>query len=151
MASPKLRIGRVSLDRHYYAMTFVVVNRRRIFANPDWATRLATELMPDAVGMRFQPLAWTIMPDHVHLLAELGAVSLARCMQVLKSRTSRELRAVQAHSGTLWQAGYYDHCLRNDEDLLGQARYILENPVRAGIVDRSEEYPFSWSVWGRTP
>jgi hypothetical protein len=72
-------------------------------------------------------------------------------MQVLKSRTSRALRAAGAHGGKLWQAGYYDHCLRDGEDLLKQARYILENPLRAGIVDRPEAYPFNWSIWGRTP
>jgi REP element-mobilizing transposase RayT len=151
MASPRLRFGRVSMLAHYYALTFVVADRRRVFANHDWAWLLADELMPDAPGLRFAPLAWTIMPDHVHLLVELGEVSLARCMQVLKSRTSRGLRVAGAHSGKLWQSGYYDHCLRGDEDLLMQARYILENPVRACIVDRPTDYPFSWSVWGKLP
>ena len=65
-----------------------------------------------------------------------------------KSRTSRLVRAGSLEQGGLWQAGYYDHCLRGDEDLRLQARYILENPVRAGIVESPRDYPYSWSLWG---
>lgn len=150
MASPSLRIGRVSLPHHFYALTMVVIGRRRIFANPSAAVCMGRELAPNAPGIRFTPLAWTVMPDHVHMLVELGDTPLARCMQVLKSRSSRRLGEMGL-AGRLWQPGYYDHCLRGDEDLYQQARYILENPVRAGLVGRTDEYPHSWSVWGKTP
>lgn len=45
----------------------------------------------------------------------------------------------------MWQSGYYDHVLRNDEGSLGVMRYILENPVRAGLVAEVQEYPYSGS------
>jgi hypothetical protein len=45
----------------------------------------------------------------------------------------------------LWQAGYYDRILRHDEDSLTVVRYILENPVRAGLVSRFSDYPYSGS------
>ena len=148
MASPDLRIGRVSMHGHYYAVTFVVAGRRKVFLAADRARRMAHELRPGAAGLRFEPLAWTVMPDHVHLLMQLDTTPLSRCMQVLKSRTSRLVRAGSLEQGGLWQAGYYDHCLRGDEDLRLQARYILENPVRAGIVESPRDYPYSWSLWG---
>ena len=151
MASPKLIHGRVSMTGSYYAVTTVVVGRRQVFRDPAMAALMVNELAPDAAGIRFQPLAWTVMPDHLHLLLELGDTPLPRCIQALKSRTSRLVNAGMSRSASLWQAGYYDHCLRCDEDLLKQARYILENPVRAGIVQRPQDYPYSWSAWGLQP
>ena len=150
MASPLLRIGRFSLKHHFYALTMVVRNRRRIFANTAAALSMSRELAPDAPGMRFVPLAWTVMPDHVHLLVELGDTPLPRSMQILKSRSSRILGGLGL-AGRVWQAGYYDHCLRGDEDLRMQARYILENPLRADLVTSAQDYPYSWSVWGKSP
>jgi REP element-mobilizing transposase RayT len=146
MASPKLMRGRVSTPDSYYAVTTIVAGRRALFRDPASASCLADELSAEAPAIRFFPLAWTIMPDHLHLLLQIGNPPLDRCMQTLKSRTSRLLG-----TGPLWQAGYYDHCLRCDEDLLVQARYILENPVRAGIVERPRDYPYSWSIWGPDP
>ncbi len=151
MSSPKLRIGRASMPGHYYAVTLIVDGRRRLFSDSRLARCLATELAPDALGIRFKPLAWTIMPDHAHLLVELGETSLSRCMQILKSRTSRELGRLRRCPGRLWQQGFYDHCLRGDEDLLNQARYILNNPVRGALVERPGDYPFNWSIWGKEP
>ena len=45
----------------------------------------------------------------------------------------------------MWQEGFYDRILRNDEETIVVARYILDNPVRAGLVARFDEYPFSGS------
>ena len=150
MASPSLLVGRVSLPHHFYAITMVVAGRRRIFDSARVAHCMTEQLERGAPGMRFTPLAWTVMPDHVHLLVELGDTPLSRCMQILKSRSSRKLGELGL-VGKLWQAGYYDHCLRGDEDLQMQARYILENPLRAGLAMCVDEYPYSWSVWGKSP
>jgi REP element-mobilizing transposase RayT len=48
--------------------------------------------------------------------------------------------------GRLWQDGYYDHVLRNNETTVKVARYIVENPVRAGLVTSVKEYPFIGSA-----
>ena len=151
MASPKLRIGRASMPGYYYAVTLIVDARRKVFTNPVYAGSLASEFANDAPGMRFVPVAWTIMPDHAHLLVQLGQTSLSNCMQILKSRTSRQLGALGCHEGKLWQAGFYDHCLRGDEDLINQARYILNNPVRGELVKRPQDHPWNWSIWGKEP
>ena len=45
----------------------------------------------------------------------------------------------------LWQDGYYERVLRKSEDVLAIIDYILDNPVRAGLVSRPLDYPFSWS------
>ncbi len=48
----------------------------------------------------------------------------------------------------LWQKSYYDHVLRHDENLAHVVRYVLENPVRAGLVESFDEYPYAWSAYG---
>jgi len=85
------------------------------------------------------------MPDHLHLLAEgtTSESSLPKFAFAFKQKTGYVFsRTAHEH---LWQDGYYDHILRHDEASLRVARYILENPVRAGLVARFDEYPFSGS------
>ena len=49
-----------------------------------------------------------------------------------------------------WQKSYYDHVLRREDDVVVVARYIVANPVRAGLASAAGEYPFTGSfVWGR--
>jgi REP element-mobilizing transposase RayT len=84
------------------------------------------------------------MPDHMHWLFELRAGTLATCMQRFKSLSARALRAAGRSGGAVWQAGYYDHRLRSEGDLTKQARYIVENPVRKGLVCDWRDYPYAW-------
>ena len=55
----------------------------------------------------------------------------------------------QSNRGRLWQKGYYDHVLRSDQDTERVVEHILENPVRQGLCESWDEYPFSWSRWHR--
>jgi REP element-mobilizing transposase RayT len=82
------------------------------------------------------------MPDHCHLLVSShdgGCLQdfVRHFMQLSGYRYKRE------HGAQLWQISYYDHVLRADEDLPLIARYIWDNPVRAGLVQDSADYPFS--------
>jgi putative transposase len=85
------------------------------------------------------------MPDHLHLL--LQDKDIIGFVRVLKGRLTPEgcrLRPGQV----LWQRSFFDHALRKEESLNDVARYIWENPVRAGIVDCASEYEWSGSlVW----
>ncbi len=83
------------------------------------------------------------MPDHLHLLLEglTGGSDLRRLMQQAKQRTS--YAAVHLGLGRLWQSGYHDRIVRHDEDLLAYVDYIVQNPVRAGLVQRASDYPYA--------
>ena len=97
------------------------------------------------------------MPDHLHLLVGADAeADLVGFLKSLKQRTGWWFRnrhlagSLKASPTSLWQKSYYDHVVRSEEDLLQIARYIVGNPVRAGLVESPEDYPFSGSlVWGR--
>lgn len=70
----------------------------------------------------------------------LGRADLRKCVAMCKQKSAHAYS--QTVSKPLWQASFYDHVLRDDETDLFVIRYILENPVRAGLVERCEDYPF---------
>ena len=83
------------------------------------------------------------MPDHLHLLLEglVGASDFCRFMKDAKQRTS--FHAIRFGGGRLWQDGYHDRIVRQNEDIAAYVDYILQNPVRAGLVERAKDYPYA--------
>jgi len=84
------------------------------------------------------------MPDHLHLL--LGGQENSDLRDYMKT-----FKQVSAHNyrkdfnETLWQRSYYEHVLRRDGAIEDIAQYILNNPVRAGMVQDLKQYPYSGS------
>ena len=90
----------------------------------------------------FRLLAYCFMPDHLHLLVEGSEESdLARLMKTFNQASSHDYR--RRVGRPLWQRSYYDHVLRGSDELQPAIEYILENPIRAGLVDNVGAYPFS--------
>ena len=87
--------------------------------------------------------AWVLMANHVHALL-LPLVSPPRLMQALKGATARAANQVLGRSGeTFWQAEAYDHWVRDEREMERIAAYIENNPVRAGLAARPEDYAWS--------
>jgi REP element-mobilizing transposase RayT len=88
------------------------------------------------------------MPDHLHWLFQLrGQNTLEQVVGTVKSVSAHGLDRYLCRRGRVWQAGYYDHALRKEEELIGVARYIVENPLRAGLVKNLGDYPLWDSIW----
>jgi REP element-mobilizing transposase RayT len=148
MSYNDLRKGRFSeLGREYFVTT-VLRGRKPIFVDLYSARAFIGVLRgtdKDGLGSW---LAWVLMPDHFHGLVSLSSeVNLAALMQRIKGTSARALNERLGRRGALWQSGFYDHALRKDEDRLGIARYIVANPLRAGLVQRLGDYPHWDSVW----
>ncbi len=93
-------------------------------------------------------LAWVLMPDHAHWLVQLGdGDGLASLANRLKSAIARTYNRRLDRTGPVWARAYHDHALRKEEDLVAAARYLVANPVRAGLVKRAGDYPFWNAVW----
>jgi REP element-mobilizing transposase RayT len=92
-------------------------------------------------------LCYVVMPDHVHFLLQLGHVPLRKVVNRLKSRSAVLLNRRIGRSGRFWAPGYYDHAVRREESLRSIARYVVANPLRAGLVRRVGDYPFWNAVW----
>ena len=145
MSSPRLRRYRQSQVGRIYVLTTVVQGRRRLFEHARNAEIVIDALRHVERTGRSYTLAWVIMPDHVHWLMELRQGTLASCMNVFKSISSRKLQ-----TGQVWQKGYHDHAIRRDESVEHAARYIIGNPLRAGLSERVGEYPYAWCRWDIT-
>jgi len=138
-----LRKGRHSIPSQAYLLTTVAHLRKPVFMNFRYA-RCAL------LGMRYhdlrgdaQTLAGIVMPDHVHWLVYLtGRISLDSLMRQYKSGVARRIHAIGGiRAKRLWQAGYHDHAVRREEDMVELVTYIIANPMRVGMVERVEEYP----------
>ena len=91
--------------------------------------------------------AYCLMPDHVHLLLSASdRISTTAIVQRWKSLCYREWLRRGRGPSSPWQRSFWDHGLRADEDLLFAARYILNNPVRAGLVADFHDYPLCGSM-----
>ncbi|MDI1298748.1 transposase [Methylotenera sp.] len=137
-----LRRGRVSQSNQIYHITTATLNRTPIFKVFQHARDLTMQIKAsDDMGYT-NTLAFVIMPDHIHWLFQLNQIkSLSKTVQSLKSLSSRAI------GQSIWQAGYYDHATRKEEDIQTIARYIIANPVRAGLVKRVGDYPHWDAIW----
>ena len=85
------------------------------------------------------------MPDHLHVLVEGRSEHADIAKFVARFRQSSGYGYRQQCGARLWQDGYYDHVLRDEDDTLEVARYIVANPVRAGLCRNAREYPHTGS------
>jgi menaquinone-specific isochorismate synthase len=87
-------------------------------------------------GQRYDILAWCVMPNHVHVVVRPHpGHGLPAILQSWKSFTANLINKSLDRTGTLWQAEYFDHLIRDADDLEHSIRYVLENPKSAGLSD----------------
>jgi len=98
------------------------------------------------------------MPDHVHVILtpliderQHEIFSLIKIMQAIKGASARTINQQLRRSGPVWQEESFDHVLRSSEGLDAKVDYVLENPVRKGLVKEWHEYRWTWQRDGRAP
>jgi putative transposase len=150
MESPSsnlLRRGRWSATQHLYLITTNTRDRIPLFSDFRLARTVIRQLRKCDEDKACRSLAWVLMPDHLHWLIELADVDLSDLMCAFKSRSSCALYRAGADRRHIWQPSFHDRALRREEDVKVVARYIIANPIRAGLVKRAGEYPHWDCVW----
>ena len=143
-----LRRGRVSLPHQVYLVTTATRQRQPVFLDFRAACAACRCFEDRALLGEARMLAWVLMPDHVHWLVQVGGEgNLSRVVNRLKSASSRQVHRLMGTRGPLWQQGFHDHALRAQEDVRRVARYVLTNPLRAGLVQRMGAYPYWNAIW----
>jgi len=143
-----LRRGRASMPQHIYHVTVVTRGRERVFEDFDTACATARCLEDRQYLRSSTMLAWVLMPDHAHWLLQLGSGdTLAGLVTRLKCSSARHANQVLGRRGALWDRAFDDHALRDEDDLHATARYLIANPLRAGLVCQLGDYPFWNAVW----
>jgi len=93
---------------------------------------------------RYQLHAWVIMPNRVHVLLQtIEPNSLSSVVKSWKSFSAGRINGLLSRQGALWQREYWDRFIRNEEHYVSAIAYIHENPVKAGLVSRSKDWPWS--------
>ena len=142
-ASPRLS-GFEYRGPYRYFITLMAYKEKPFFADEWTVTETIRALSETAGGYGFDVLCYCFMPEHAHLLLEGGPTSdLREFVRIFKQKSS--YRYKRSAGKPLWQRGYYDRILREDEDSLAVARYILTNPARRGLTDDAASYPYSGS------
>jgi REP element-mobilizing transposase RayT len=147
ISSHRLRIGRFSEPGRTYLLTTTVQGREPLFRELALGRLVIAELRAAHEQGWVSSLAWVVMPDHLHWLVRLEGHSLDTLMRRIKSNSARLINRRLGRQGPLWQGGYHDRALRRDEDLRVAARYVVANPLRAGLVERVGDYPLWDAIW----
>ena len=143
-----LRRGRQSVNGQAYLVTFTTARRKPHFRSDVCAIDACRLLGDPALWGQSRLLSWVLMPDHWHGIIEVGACDeLSACVRRLKGRTAFELGRHHPSIGAVWSSAYHDRAIRRESELLAAGRYLVLNPVRAGLVQRVGQYPYWDSIW----
>jgi REP element-mobilizing transposase RayT len=142
-----LRKGRHSERNQHYLVTTTTVKRKPVFVDLSTGRLLVDELRRISEAELVDSLAWVIMPDHLHWLFILKGNDLSLVLRTIKSRSAVAINQYNAATGKVWQKGFHDRAIRRDEDIKTVARYIIANPLRAGITKIIGNYPLWDAVW----
>ncbi|GAA6614395.1 REP-associated tyrosine transposase [Scytonema sp. NUACC26] len=152
MQEPKLKITQRTLPHWELneAVYFITFNSwEKLELTPE-ARQVVLNACLFFNNKRYKIFVLVIMLDHVHMLiqpklkSEYEFWSLSSIMHSIKSYSAKQISKVMKHTGTVWQEERYDRIIRNEQEFQGYWEYIRQNPVKAGLSDTPEEYPFFW-------
>jgi len=127
--------------------SFVTTNTRersRLFEFAETCGLLIRTIYEIRAEVRFQLLAFAIMPDHLHLIVvPPTSDGLGRVMQLVKGRFSRAYNTVADRTGAIWQNRYHERTLRSEAALFRAIEYVHNNPVAACLASAPEKYRWS--------
>ena len=107
------------------------------------ATLLIDVLRSYVAAGKFALHDFVVMPDHVHLLMTVGDdMTIEKAMQFLKGGFSYRLQKECGFLGEVWQRGFSEVRVEDRRSFLQHREYIAQNPVKAGLVDSPENFPF---------
>ena len=130
---------------HVYFLTLCTADNKPLFMDPGIAGLIANELELRRNRDEIILFCFCIMPDHVHMLLSLShgySKGLIDWVSAFKRYSARVIKKSYGIA-PLWQKNFYDHVIRRDESLIKVAEYIVNNPVRKGMVREWKEYPYS--------
>lgn len=133
--------GRISV-----AFTLCLKGNNRIFFNNNIVT-VFTDILNSVVSKSncIVPV-YCFMPDHQHVIITGTSVDTDIWKTMVNYKQKTGFWLTENKPEVRWQKDFYDHVIRTHEDIAAQVRYILDNPVRKGLVSSWEDYPFKGSI-----
>ena len=95
---------------------------------------------------------YVLMPEHVHFFARQAVESdtMAKWVEMWKSVSARRIAAILEISPPIWQEEYFDRFLRSSDSYSDKWNYVRENPVRAGLAQKADDWPYQGRIWDLT-
>jgi putative transposase len=127
-------------NEYAYFVSTQTEGRKPFFRHERWA-RLMLSTIHHYEGTGYKLHAYVVMPDHLHLLVT-PTESVEKSMQLIKGGFSFRAKKELEWNGEIWQSGFTDHRIRDEEDWLKHLAYIQNNPVDAHLVGDAVHYEF---------
>jgi putative transposase len=143
------RILRSTLPDGYFHVTARGVEQRTIYLDREDCRSFLTLFASVARRYGWNVHAFCLMPNHYHVALEATRAALSDGVQWLNGVYAQGFNRRHARWGHLFGARFASWVIESETHLEAARRYILENPVRAGLCERPEDWPWSGSRWGR--
>ena len=140
------RLDRVWRDPAIYFVTTCTSQRLKFLARPEIFDIIRDEFISAPKRHGWRVGRFVIMPDHLHFFCTEGsseAASLSRFVGSFKEWTAKRITKQLGLPPPVWQKQFFDHVLRSDESYDAKWSYARENPVRAGLVAKPEDWPWA--------
>jgi len=138
---PKLK--HIFIKDYPYVVTTVTLDREPILKESRAANAVVEAILFGKRRQWYYLLSFVIMPDHMHLVIIPRDKNISQCMKSVKGFSARRINSMFDRRGSVWQNGFYDYILDDEEKVLSRMRYVENNPVRKGIVTNTEDYGYS--------
>ncbi|USN53501.1 MAG: transposase [Candidatus Nomurabacteria bacterium] len=149
------KLKRIYIPDGIYFVTIVTHNRIPFFKDSHLANIVISRLQITKNIQPYYLYAYVVMHDHAHfLLRPRYESNISDLMHCLKRNISRSINIIYPHliaeddhprlsTKFIWQKSFYDHIIRDQQDLNHHVNYIHYNPVRDGLVNKPEDWPWS--------
>ena len=118
-----------------------------IFRDDDDFRLFRRMLLTVARKFGWRLIAYCLMPTHYHVVLETSVPNLSQGMHRLNGRYARAFNERHERSGALFQGRFHTRVIDSDEYLERLGAYVPDNPVRAGLCETRDEWPWSWCSW----
>jgi REP element-mobilizing transposase RayT len=143
------QLPHLQVDDRQHFVTFCTERR---WVLPQQGRSIALECCLHDNGRKFDLRVAVVMPDHVHMIftplvdhEAMEVFSLAKIMDAVKGASAHGINKMMGRKGRVWQPESFDHVLRSSESLDAKILYLLENPVRRGLAQAWNQYPWVWT------
>lgn len=137
------RLRRLVLSDRFFFIRCRLLPPRRLLVEAEFE-RLARVVSERRQAHRFLLTAWVFLPDHWHaIFFPLFPLTIARVMEAIKVSSTHRINASRNESGVLWQPSYFDCALRTVKEYWEKVDYIHQNPARAALAKRAEDWLWS--------
>jgi putative transposase len=137
------RLRRLVVSDRFFFVTCRLLPRRGKLQGSEFE-RLARVLRERREEYHFLLTAWVFLPDHWHaIIFPPYPLTISRAMESIKLGSTHRINSGRRESGLLWQPRFFDRAVRTVQEYYEKVEYIHLNPVRAGLVERAEDWPWS--------